>query len=84
MNTTPPKISAIQVLPIAKAYYSMPDNGAGGNLHIVLDDGNLKNSSIEACLKQCIEENDAEGEVLAKILLSMSMTQRKKLYKLLG
>jgi hypothetical protein len=71
-----------EVIPLVLDYYAKEGNCAGGNLHIVLDDGNLQNSSIEYCLKCAEEENDVDGVVLAKLLLLMSHTQRKHLYRM--
>ena len=65
---------------MVRDYYSKPGNGAGGSLHIVLDDGNLDNKDILFCREWAEKENDADGVVLADVLLSMSKTQRKKLY----
>ena len=36
------KPTILEVMPLVKAYYEKPENGAGGNLHIVLDDGNIE------------------------------------------
>jgi hypothetical protein len=90
-------------------YYNNFGNAAGGNLHIVLDDGNLEDDSIEFCKTRCegwqsvwtpgppaesyltpsghwedefnSENKDEAGLALCELLLRMSMTQRKKLYK---
>lgn len=67
------------VLPLAKAYYHA--HPAGGNLHIVLDDGNIEDSSVQFCLDRAREEGDGPGVELAEMLLKMSKTQRKKLYR---
>ena len=61
-------------------YYEKDGNAAGGNLHIVLDDGNLDDGSILFCINNCIERNDVDGLRLCKILFACSMTQRGKLY----
>ena len=56
---------------------------SGGTLHIVLDDGNLKNSYIEWCIKQ-IDKLDDDKELFLKCannMLQMTQTQRLKLYK---
>jgi len=71
-----PKIP--EVLPFAKEYYSL--HGAGGNLHIILDDGNIDDDDIEFCLQCSKNENDLEGIKLAELLLKMSKTQRRKIY----
>lgn len=69
-----------EVMSLVKAYYAKPGNSVGGNLHIVLDDGNIKDDHIRFCLEQCHREKDRDGEDLALLLLKMSKTQRKKLY----
>jgi len=66
-----------EVKPLVENYYKV--NPAGGNLHIVLDNKNVKNYHVEFCLQQAIKNNDIEGVKLAKILLKMSKTQRLKL-----
>lgn len=50
-----------------------------GALHIVLDDGNIGDDSVQFCLDFAVESGDTDGAALARILLSMSKTQRKKL-----
>jgi len=68
-----------EVLPLVKAYYSKPGNGAGGNLHIVLDDGNVTDGDIQFCSDQAQAYADEDGMHLCRLLLQMSKTQRKKL-----
>jgi hypothetical protein len=60
-------------------YYQRDGNGAGGNLHIVLDDGNVERSHVEFCLERATAEGDEAGVVLARLLLAASRTQRKML-----
>jgi hypothetical protein len=63
-----------------KIYEKYP---VGGALHIVLDDGNLKNYNIEYCLG-VIEELEEDKELFLKCannLLKMTQTQRLKLYR---
>lgn len=62
------------------AYYQQPDNGAGGSLHIVLDDGNLETSNVQFCLEWARKEHDEDGEALALMLLEMTRTQRGRVY----
>ena len=69
-----------EVMPLVKAYYAMPGNSVGGNLHIVLSDGNIEDSHIEFCLGECILHGDTKGSELCKLLLLMSKTQRRKIY----
>jgi hypothetical protein len=53
-----------------------PDWGA---LHIILEDGNVQDIHIAACLGTATDQGDTEGAALAAILLQMSKTQRLKL-----
>ena len=78
---TEEKPTVPDVLPLVHAYYALPGNGAGGNLHIVLDDGNVDDSSVRFCLTQARERGDEPGIILAEALLLMSRTQRTKLYR---
>lgn len=59
-------------------------NCVGGLLHIVLDDGNLKNNHIESCIEDIENSNSEDKELYLKCainLLKMTPTQRIKLYK---
>lgn len=69
----------IMIVGCADGRWYVEDNW-GGNLHIVLDDGNVKDSNVQFCLNQAEENGDVKGVELAKILLQMSKTQRLKLY----
>lgn len=80
MQSMTEKPTVPEVLPLVNAYYKT--HPVGGSLHIVLDDCNVDDGHVEFCLNWAIEEDDAEGEALARILLRMSKTQRKKLYQL--
>ena len=53
----------------------------GGNLHLVLDNDNYDNYSIEFCLIQCIEQNDNKGKDICKHLLTLSISDRIRLCK---
>lgn len=59
------------------AYYKL--NPTWGSLHIVLDDGNVRDDDVRFCRTYAIEHSDPEGSELANILLSMSKTQRRKI-----
>jgi hypothetical protein len=50
-----------------------------GSMHIVLDDDNVEDSSVQFCIDFAKEKGDVEGERLARILLTMSRTQRLRL-----
>lgn len=72
-----------QVLPIVHGYRDYKwQNGVGGALHIVLDDGNIDDSSVRFCMGWAARENDLLGAYLSMILLQMSKTQRSKLSNL--
>jgi hypothetical protein len=77
MRTILDKPTIPDILPLLRDY--VRDNPVGGSLHVVLDDGNIENSSIETCLNTAKELNDERAIVLANLLLKMSRTQRKKL-----
>lgn len=68
-----------EVLPIMRAYAAKPGNGAGGALHCVLDDGNVRNQDVEWCRAHAEESGDTDGVALADLLLKMTRTQRAKL-----
>ena len=55
----------------------------GGALHIVLDDGNLRNCYIESCIEDINKLNRDKNLFIkcAENLLKMSMRQRIKIYK---
>lgn len=67
-----------EAIELARIVYDT--NGAGGGLHIVLDDFNIEDSDIEWCLEEGIRDNDntdAETERdLAQLLLTMTLEER--------
>ena len=69
-----------EVLPKVRKYYAMPGNGAGGCLHIVLDDGNVLDHHVRYCLDWAFGIRDIPGVELAELLLRMSKTQRRKIH----
>jgi hypothetical protein len=66
-----------EVIDRFRAYHDA--NITWGSLHIVLDDGNVRDDDVTFCIEWAREHDDAEGESLGRILLQMSKTQRKKL-----
>lgn len=68
-----------EVLPLVRAYYAKDGNGAGGSLHVVLDDGNVEDHFVEFCMEEARKMGDVAGVALAELLLGMSKTQRRKL-----
>jgi len=66
------------VQPLVEAFYELDGNGAGGSLHVVLDDGNLEDDNIKYCIKYAQERADHTAELLGQVLLQMSPTQRRR------
>lgn len=71
-----------EVLAKVREYEALPGNGAGGNLHIVIDDGNIRDSDVMFCREAAEDDGDTAGVELAKLLLKMSKTQRRKIHLL--
>ena len=69
-----------EVLPLARAYFAK--NPVWGSLHVVLDEGNVKDSHVQFCIEFAEERGDHDGLILAKLLLRMSRTQRLKIAQL--
>lgn len=67
------------VVRLVKLYYAN-DHGAGGSLHIVLDEGNLEDSNVDWCAGYAAGSNDPEGSDIANLMQHMTMAQRKRLY----
>lgn len=78
--TAPIKPTIPDVLADFEAYHAK--NPTWGSLHIILEDGNISNANVAYCIDRAIENGDAEGERLARLLLTMSKTQRLKLVML--
>lgn len=72
----PPKPLVPEVRALAVAYYAKPGNGAGGNLHIVLDDYNVDNDAVDFCLARAREAGDEDGVRIAEALRRMSRSAR--------
>ncbi len=71
-----------EVLPLIKEYLEKDSNSAGGSLHILIEDGNTRDSDIEFCIEWAKSKGDEDGIKLGEILLSMSRTQRGKIASL--
>ena len=54
--------------------------GAWGSLHIVMEDGNVRDGDVEFCIQDALKLRDWRGAELACVLRQMSRTQRRKLY----
>lgn len=65
---------------IVRAYYRLkPENVCGGSLHIVLDDGNYDDHSVEFCRKYAAEQGDTDGVWLASVLQTLNVQERIEL-----
>jgi hypothetical protein len=73
------KITLPEVIEGFADYYRQPGNAAWGSLHCVLDDGNIRDRDVQACIDHAVEKGDAEGERLARILLTLTKAQRLRL-----
>ena len=70
--------TAREVAEIAKAFYNMPGNECGGNLHVVLDDLNTEDRWVQSCIDSAVEDRDFPAWVLGQILLKCSKSQRSR------
>ena len=66
-----------EVIERFRAYHN--ERLAWGSLHVVLDDTNLSDDSVRGCIEYAQRTGDVEGEALARILLTMSKTQRAQI-----
>jgi hypothetical protein len=69
-----------EVLRLVVEFYAKPGNEAGGNLHVVLDDGNLEDQHLEAARKRAWDSQDTDAVVIADLMLDMTRTQRRRVY----
>lgn len=65
-----------EVRPLIDEYYALPGNGAGGGLHIVLDDGNYERGNVQYCIDRA---SDEETRQLGLVLLMLSNSQRRRM-----
>ena len=75
------KLTIPDVRPHVDAYLSKRENTCGGSLHIVLDDGNIKDSDITFCRGYAEDKGDSEGVILCDLLIKLTKTQRRKLVR---
>ena len=75
------KIDDFDVKELINIYYKeKPENAAGGNFHIVFDDGNIENKDILFCIELASEDNDMFGVTLGYLFLSLPYKQRERIY----
>lgn len=68
------------ILKQIKQFLSLEGNEIGGNLHIVLDDGNLENENIAWCMHLCINKQDFLGFSICDNLLRITYKEREAIY----
>lgn len=68
-----------EVAPLVDDY--LERHPAGGNLHIVLDDGNIEVDHVLWCRKNALERGDEDAVRIATLMSQMTSTQRRKLYR---
>lgn len=73
-----------QVVPLVESFYLFEGNGAGGHLHIVLDDCNIEDGHVKFCIEQADKAGDVSAVLLGRILRQMSDTQRGKVARTHG
>lgn len=68
-----------EVAPLIRRLYARPDGAVGCCLHIVLDDGNVRDDDVAYCWGRARDEGHADCYIVATLLRRMSRTQRRKL-----
>jgi len=69
----------LEILKLAAEIYA--ENSVGGNLHIVLDDGNLDNDDIVSCIHKAQDDGDFKAAKLGRMLMALTMRQRQEIYE---
>ena len=68
------------LLAYCQCLYTLPDCGAGGYLHILLDDNNYDNECINYCLNECLNHPEWVGSELGILIchryLQLNMRER--------
>lgn len=70
------KPTLLEVRPLIDRYYALPNNLAGGELHVVLDGHNIKRHHIVWCRDRA---ELPETRALADVLLLLSNSQRRRM-----
>lgn len=64
-----------------KYYKSDLDNPNGGNLHVVIEDGNIEDGLVWRCQDDCEKEKDGFGYFLATMLRHFTEEERETLFE---
>lgn len=67
-----------KVLLLCQWYYGY--NGAGGWLHVVLDDGNLEDAMVDSAIRHAEDEGDIVAIMLGLLIRTMTEDNREVLY----
>jgi|LakMenEpi03Aug12_release.lakeMendotaPanAssembly.Ray.scaffolds.fasta_scaffold2971353_1 hypothetical protein len=59
-------------------YYLRDGNSVGGSLHIVTDDRNHEDKHVRFCEQYALEHGDWTGARIARLILRMSRSQRRR------
>jgi len=78
-----PLLRVPHTISLAKLYMEEFGNVLGGNLHIVLSDGNLELGHIQFCLEEATYQGDHVGVALAKCLAELTKAERQEVYEAL-
>lgn len=73
------KPTLLEVRPLIESFYKLEGNGAGGSLHIVLDDNNVQLPHIQWCAEQAEAKGDTTAVWLARVLCMLSASQRRRM-----
>lgn len=60
-------------------YYEIKENVCGGNLHIMLDDGNLNDRDIIWCYDHCEGKKDYLGMLICSLMIQVDETDRQEI-----
>lgn len=77
-----PRRTVPEVLPYVRQLYLR--SSVGCCLHIVLDDENVDNASVDLAIDHAQQRGHTDCEMLARVLRGMSRTQRLKLARTKG
>ena len=76
-NTVRP---TIRLKTLIEQFYEIPENGAGGCLHLVLDDGNVEDRHLAFCQEMAEEAGDKDALAILERLWPLTVDRRRDLY----
>lgn len=68
----------MNVTKLIAEYDQIPENLCGGNLHIILDDGNIEDHHILSCYTYCKDKKDYLGMLICSLLMDIDESEREK------